>query len=172
MAIYAGLMASWSAAGSAQQMLPPSGSGIGPPPLFGVTRALPQAQSIAPAYAPQASPAMPIPPLISAPAAMPIPALGATGSQPLSLALVARFGRDAATQISTGLVWRVFPARPDVTGTFRAIKEDKTASPVMALPSGDYVVHVSFGLATTAQALHLKEATREVFDIPAVRVKL
>ena len=165
-------MAGWSAAASAQQMLPPSGSGIGPPPVFGVTRALPQAQSIAPAYAPQASPAMPIPPLISAPAAMPIPALGAAGSQQISLALVARFGRDAATQITNGLVWRVFPAKPDVTGTFRAIKEDKTASPVMALPPGDYVVHVSFGLASAAKPLRLKEATREVLEIPAGGVKL
>jgi len=94
-------------------------------------------------------------------AAMPIPALGATGSQQLSFALVARFGRDAATQITNGLVWRIFPAKPDVTGTFRAIKEDKTASPVMALPPGDYVVHVSFGLASAAKALRLKEATRE-----------
>jgi len=115
---------------------------------------------------------MPIPPLISAPAAMPIPALGATGSQQLSLALVARFGRDAATQITNGLVWRIFPAKPDVTGTFRAIKEDKTASPVMALPPGDYVVHVSFGLASAAKALRLKEATREVLEVPAGGVKL
>src|SRR5260370_42281145 len=106
-------------------------------------------------------------PLIWAPAAMPIPALGATGSQQLSLALVARFGRDAATQITNGLVWRIFPAKPDVTGTFRAIKEDKTASPVMALPPGDYVVHVSFGLASAAKALRLKEATREVLEVPA-----
>jgi hypothetical protein len=134
---------------------------------------LPQAQSIAPSYAPQASPAMPIPPLISAPAAMPIPALGApAGSQQVSLALAARFGRDAATQITNGLVWRVFPAKPDVTGTFRAIKEDKTASPVMTLPPGDYVVHVSFGLATATKALHLREAIREVFEIPAGGVKL
>jgi hypothetical protein len=172
-AIYAGLTAMWSAAASAQQMLPPSVSGIGSPPVFGVTRALPQTQSIAPAFAPQAPPAMPIPPLISAPAAMPIPALGgAAGSQQIPLALVARFGRDATTQITNGLVWRIFPAKPDVTGTFRAIKEDKTASPVMALPPGDYVVHVSFGLASTAKALRLREATREVLEVPAGGVKL
>jgi hypothetical protein len=172
-AIYAGLMAMWSAAASAQQMLPPSGSGIASPPVFGVTRALPQAQSIAPAYAPQASPAMPILPLISAPAAMPIPAFGGGGGpQQISLALVARFGRDATTQITNGLVWRVFPARPDVTGTFRTIKEDKTASPVLALPPGDYVVHVSFGLASTAKAVHLREATREVVEVPAGGIKL
>jgi hypothetical protein len=164
-------MAAWSAAASAQQMLPPSGSGIGSPPAAGLTRGLPpQAQSIAPAYAP--SPAMPIPPLISGPAAMPIPALGGASSQQVSLALVARFGHDAPTQITNGLVWRVFPVRPDVTGAFRAIKEDKAASPVMTLPPGDYVVHVSFGLASAAKAVHLKEATREVFDLAAGGVRL
>jgi hypothetical protein len=162
-------MATWSGTVSAQQMLPPSGGGIGSPPVFGATRALPPAQSIAPAYAPSASPAMPIP-MISG--AMPIPALGGGGPQQISLTLVARFGRDVPAQITNGLVWRLFPAKPDVTGTFRAIKEDKAASPVMALPPGDYVVHVSFGLASAAKALHLKETTREVFELPAGGVKL
>jgi len=163
-------MGTWAAAASAQQMLPPSTGGIGSPPAFGLTRALPPTQSIAPAYAPPASSAMPIPPLISAPAAMPIPALGGGGAQQISLTLVARFGRDVP--ITNGLVWRVFPAKPDVTGTFRAIKEDRAASPVMALPQGDYVVHVSFGLASVAKVLRLKETTREVFELPAGGVKL
>jgi len=115
---------------------------------------------------------MPIPPLISGPAAMPIPALGGGGPQQASLTLVARLGREASTQIASGLVWRVFPARPDVTGTFRAIKEDRAASPVMALPPGDYIVHVSFGLVSAAKTVHLKETTREVFELPAGGVKL
>jgi hypothetical protein len=171
-AICTGLVAMCSAA-SAQQMLPPSGSGAGSPPVLGFTRGLPpQAQSIAPAYAPPASAAMPIPPLISGPAAMPVPALGGASSQQVSLTLVARLGRDVSTQVTNGLVWRIFPARPDVTGTFRAIKEDKAAAPVMALPPGDYVVHVSFGLASAAKALHLKETTREVFELPAGGVRL
>ncbi len=152
-------------------MLPP-GSGIGPSPAFGVTRALPPSQSITPAYAPPSSPAMPIPPLISTPAAMPVPALGGGGAQRISLTLAARFGHDVATQITNGLVWRIFPSKPDATGTFRALREEKAASPVVALPPGDYVVHVSFGLASAAKALHLTEATREVFELPAGGVKL
>jgi hypothetical protein len=152
-------------------MLPPSGSGLGSSPAAGLTRGLPpQAQSIAPAYAP--SPTMPIPPLILGPAAMPVPALGGASPQQVSLTLAARFGREAATQITNGLVWRIFPAKPDVTGTFRAVKEDKAASPVMTLPAGDYVVHVSFGLVSATKALHLRETTREVFDLPAGGVRL
>jgi hypothetical protein len=166
-AICTGLAATWCVAASAQQMLPSSGSEIGSPPAVGLTRGLPpQAQSIAP-YTPPGSPAMP---LITGPAAMPVPALG--GPQQVLLSLVARFGRDVSTQITNGLVWRVFPARPDVGGKFRPIKEDKTASPVMTLPAGDYVVHVSFGLASAAKAVHLKEATREVFELPAGAIKL
>lgn len=103
---------------------------------------------------------------------MPVPALGGGGPQRISLSLAARFGRDVATQITNGLVWRIFPARPDATGTFRALREDKAASPVIALPPGDYVVHVSFGLASAAKAMHLTEATREVFELPAGGVKL
>ena len=170
-AICAWLIATWSGVAAAQQMLPPSGGGVGLPPVFGVTRALPPAQSIAPVYAP-ATPAMPIPPLISAPASMPVPAFGGGGPQQISLTLVARFGRDAPSPITNGLVWRIFPAKPDATGTFRALREEKAASPVIALPSGDYVVHVSFGLASVAKAVHLAEATREVFELPAGGVKL
>jgi hypothetical protein len=43
---------------------------------------------------------------------------------------------------------------------------------VVALPPGDYVVHVSFGLASAAKAVRLKEATREVFELPAGGIKL
>jgi hypothetical protein len=167
-------LAAGSDIASAQQMmLPPAGGGIGMPGVVGSSRSLPQAQSIAPAYEPS-SPSMPIPPIIAAPAAVPIPTFGSTGgssgSQQATLSLIARFGREAA--ITSGLVWRVFPARPEANGTFRPIKEDRTANPVLSLPSGDYVVHVSVGLASTARAVHVKDTTREVFELPAGGIKL
>jgi len=171
-AICVGVMATWSGVAAAQQLLPPTGGGIGSPPAFSATRALPPSQSIAPAYAPPVSAAMPAlaPPVIPVPA--PVPVLGGGGSQQVSLTLVARYGRDVPAQITNGLLWRIFPAKPDATGTFRALREDKAASPVVALPAGDYVVHVSFGLASAAKALHLKEAMREVFELPAGGVRL
>jgi hypothetical protein len=145
---------------AAQQLLPPAGGGLGPPPSFGPSR------SIAPS---QATPATAAP----APSIMPAPPLGGGGGAPqVSLTLMARYGRDMPAQITSGLLWRIFPARPDPGGTFRILKEDKSASPVVALPAGDYVVHVSFGLASAAKALHLKEATREVFELPAGGIKL
>ncbi len=100
----------------------------------------------------------------------PMPGPGSPVGQ-VSLSLLARFGRDSG-QITNGLVWRVFPARPDSGGVFRVLKEDRSPSPVVALPPGDYVVHVSFGMASTARAVHLREASRETFELPAGGIKL
>ena len=157
-------MATWSGVAAAQQLLPPSGGGVGSPSTFGPTRALPPSQTMAPAFAAPVPPAMPTVPTA--------PPLGGVGPQQVSLTLIARYGRDVPTPITNGLLWRIFSARPDASGTFRVLKEDKTASPVVALPAGDYVVHVSFGLASAAKAVHLKEATREVLELPAGGVRL
>lgn len=130
------------------------------PPGGGVPAA--PAQTLAPAIAPQgSSPA-------TAQAQSPtIP------SGQVVLALSARYGRDNPTPINGGLVWRVYPVRPDQTGTFRPLKEDKTAAPLLTLPPGDYVVHVTFGLASASKAVRLRsETTREVFDLPAGAIRV
>jgi hypothetical protein len=140
-------------------MLPPSSGGLAAPPAAGATRSVP-VQSMAPGgFAPATGP-------------MQAPLSGAGSVPQVSLSLVARYGRDVSAQITNGLLWRVFPAKPDASGTFRVLKEERAASPVVALPPGDYVVHVSFGLASAAKAVRLKEATREVFELPAGGIKL
>lgn len=131
-------------------MLPPAGGGPAAP---GATRSLPPVQNPVPGGA--------------APLAQ--PAQNAPGTVPL--ALTARYGRENPTPISGGLLWRVFAVKPDSSGAFRVLKEDRSASPVVALPPGDYVVHVSYGLASAAKAVHLREAARETFDIPAGGVR-
>jgi len=89
------------------------------------------------------------------------------------LALAARFGRDNAQQITNGLIWRIYPARPESMRAPRPIKEDKTAAPVFTLPPGEYVVHVSFGLASSMKTVSLRsELTREVFELPAGGIRL
>jgi hypothetical protein len=105
------------------------------------------------------------PPLAAPNAAIPAGQVG--------LVLSARYGRDFAQPINANLVWRVYPVRPDHTGAFRPIKEEKSATPTFALPAGDYVVHVTFGLASAARSVHLKsETVREVFDLPAGGLRL
>jgi hypothetical protein len=90
----------------------------------------------------------------------------------VALAVAARYGRDAP-MISAGLIWRVYAAKPDASGIYHLLKEEKSAAPVFVLPPGSYVVHASFGLASAAKAVQLGgETVREVFYIPAGGVRL
>jgi hypothetical protein len=90
----------------------------------------------------------------------------------VALAVSARYGRDAPA-IGGGITWRVYAGKPDATGVFHLVKEDKAAAPTFMLPPGNYVVHASFGLASAAKAVQLRaETVREVFDIPAGGVRL
>jgi hypothetical protein len=90
----------------------------------------------------------------------------------VALAVSARYGRDTPP-ITGGLIWRVYAAKPDATGVFRLIKEDKAAAPTFMLPPGNYVVHASLGLASAAKAVQLRaETVREVFEIPAGGIRL
>jgi hypothetical protein len=90
----------------------------------------------------------------------------------VALAVAARYGRDAAA-INGGLIWRVYAAKPDATGVFRLLKEDRGATPTFVLPPGNYVVHAALGFASAAKAIQLRaETVREVFDIPAGGVRL
>jgi hypothetical protein len=111
----------------------------------------------APSPLPQAAPPAAAAPLIPA------------GQAALNVS--ARFARDGGP-IPSGLVWRVYPARPDPTGVFPVLKEDRGASPTFILPAGEYVVHVTFGLASDAKSVQLRESTRQVFEIASGGLKV
>jgi hypothetical protein len=118
---------------------------------------------------PLGPPPAPMAPQGLQPLAQPIPAVPAGR---VALAVTARYGRDAAP-ISGGLIWRVYAAKPDATGVFPLIKEDRGATPTFVLPPGSYVVHASLGLASAAKPVQLRADTvREVLDIPAGGVRL
>jgi hypothetical protein len=85
----------------------------------------------------------------------------------VALGLGARFGKDALP-ITGGLDWRIYAAKPDASGNFRLVREDKAAAPTMVLPTGNYIVHVDFGLATAVKPVALRGPTvHEMFDLPA-----
>ena len=85
----------------------------------------------------------------------------------VALAVSARFGRDPPA-ITAGLVWRVYGEKADQNGTFRLLREDRTASPVFLLAPGGYIIHVSFGLANAVKRVNLRSDTvRELFEIAA-----
>jgi hypothetical protein len=129
--------------------------------------------SLAPPSGPASAPSFPAPltqpPVSATPPPMPAgpaPALATAPSQAV-LSLTARYGKDLPV-ISNGLVWRVFSDRPDESGAFKLIREDRGATPNMVLPPGSYVIHVSLGLVSAVRPVTLKADTdREAFILPA-----
>ncbi|WP_234679054.1 hypothetical protein [Bradyrhizobium monzae] len=137
--------------GGAVSLAPPSGPGAGPPPSLPPTLTQPNTPSMPPA-------------VTNVPPAAPLNA-AAPGQAVLSL--TAKYGKDTPA-ITSGLVWRVFADRPDENGTFKLIREDRSATPNIVLPPGNYVVHVAFGLVSAVRTVSLKaETDRESFVLPA-----
>jgi hypothetical protein len=127
------------------------------------------AMNLAPPSGPASIPNLPAPLTQPSIAAVPqvVAPLGAAAPNQAVLALTARFGKDLP-QISNGLVWRVFSDRPDETGNFKLIREDRGATPNIVLPPGNYVVHVALGLVSAVRPVTLKtETDRESFVLPA-----
>ena len=111
-------------------------------------------------------------PLIMPPGAAPAPQMLMVPAGQVALELSARFGKDAPP-ITAGLTWRIYTAKPETSGTFRLVKEDKNPSPTLILPAGNYIVHVGFGLATAVKPVTLRSDTvRETFDLPAGGLRL
>jgi len=114
------------------------------------------------------------PPAPSVPAALTPPPISSALSPPGTaapsqavLALSARYGKDLPP-VTSGLIWRIFPDRPDESGAFKVVREDRTATPNIVLPPGNYVVHVTLGLVSAVRAVTLKaETDRESFVLPA-----
>ncbi len=125
--------------------------------------------NLAPPSGPASIPSLPAP-LTQPPIAAVPPVVapqGATAPGQAVLSLSARYGKDLPV-INNGLVWRVFADRPDETGTFKLIREDRGATPNIVLPPGGYVVHVAFGLVSAVRSVTLKaETDRESFLLPA-----
>lgn len=96
-----------------------------------------------------------------------VPPPGASTAGQAVLSLTARYGKDLPV-INNGLVWRVFADKPDETGVFKLIREDRGATPNIVLPPGGYVVHVTMGLVSAVRPVTLKSETdRESFVLPA-----
>jgi len=143
--------------GAAVSLAPPSGPGAGPPP------APPPLSGPPVAAIPPGAPAGP-------PGLAPPPPAAAPNQGVLSLS--ARYGKDLPN-INGGLVWRVFADRPDDSGAFKMLREDRGANPNIVLPPGNYVVHVSLGLVSAVRSVSLKaETDRESFLLPAGGLRL
>ncbi|WP_093762170.1 hypothetical protein [Tardiphaga sp. OK245] len=128
--------------------------------------------SLAPPSGPASTPLLPAPltqpPVANVAPPVPSPVQAApTGPAQGVLALTARYGKDMPV-INSGLVWRVYSDRPDETGAFKLIREDRGATPNIVLPPGSYVVHVALGLVSAVRPVTIKSETdREAFVLPA-----
>ena len=80
---------------------------------------------------------------------------GGLGTLRLSASLVG-----ATTPLTGGLHWRLFSARAEPDGSRPLIVESNDAQPTLTAPPGDYVVHVSLGLASAARRLTLGAEVR------------
>ena len=123
-----------------------------------------ETRGLPPPAAPLTQPTL-VPPQITTVPVVPPP--GAATANQAVLSLTARYGKDLPV-INGGLVWRVFADKPDDTGTFKLIREERGATPNIVLPPGNYVVHVAFGLVSAVRTVSLKaETDRESFVLPA-----
>jgi hypothetical protein len=126
--------------------------------------------SLAPPSGPASAPNLPAPltqpPVSAVSPPVAAPPIASTPGQAV-LSLTARYGKDLPA-INGGLVWRVFSDRPDETGTFKLVREERGATPNIVLPPGGYVVHVTLGLVSAVRPVTLKADTfRESFLLPA-----
>ncbi|WP_141383252.1 hypothetical protein [Nitrobacter winogradskyi] len=145
--------------------VPPESVPEAPPPGAAI--------SLAPSSGPASMPNLPAP-LTQAPvAAVPLTSSPRVASPAQAvLSLTARYGKDLPP-INSGLIWRVYTDRPDETGAFKLVREDREATPSITLPPGDYVVHVSLGLVSAARPVTLRsDADRESFVLPAGGLKI
>ena len=166
--ILAGLL-TCLAAGSApaQSLLAPAQSLTAPPAappsaLPGSSLAAPGADSGLPSTTP-----LQIPPSL---AVQPPAATAPTGQ--VALYLVARFGSDKPL-IPGNLIWRIYSDRPDSTGAFKLVQEQRVAAPAFVLPPGSYIVHCTFGQASATKQVTLRsETVRDVVDLPAGGIRI
>ncbi len=122
--------------------------------------------SLAPSSGPAATPGLPAtltqPPVTTA---IPPQPAATTGQSVLSLS--ARYGKDMPA-INNGIVWRVYSDKPDASGAFQLIREEKSATPNIVLSPGGYVVYAAMGLVSAVRPVTLRgETARESFELPA-----
>ncbi len=91
--------------------------------------------------------------LVSASAALAAPAYAQGGPQLALSAIVAGENK----LISNGLVWRVF--RTDAQGEPQLVAQSAEPAPVLPVPSGEFVVHVAYGLASATRKVLVGNGT-------------
>ena len=96
---------------------------------------------------------------------------GATDAGIATLRLTAALG--SGPPLVAGLRWRIFSARAEADGAHTLVAESNQAQPTLALPPGDYVLHVAFGLASATRSVSLAaEAHSEQLTLAAGALRI
>ncbi|MGE3246579.1 MAG: hypothetical protein AB7F96_01595 [Beijerinckiaceae bacterium] len=97
------------------------------------------------------------PPADNAPAKPAPPAQPEVPAGQGGLRLSASFGGEKPSPIKGGLVWRVFEERAEPDGSYKLVRRSTESTPFLLLPLGNYVVHLSWGLAGATRRIELKD---------------
>ena len=90
--------------------------------------------SLAPPSGPASTPGLPAT-LTQPPVTTATPPQPAASPSQATLSLSARYGKDMPP-ISNGIIWRVYSDKPDASGAFQLIREERTATPNIVLSPG------------------------------------
>jgi hypothetical protein len=82
---------------------------------------------------------------------------GAAAAQDASTIRLSAILNEGGALLTAGLHWRLFNARVESDGSHALVAESTDAQPILPAPPGDYVVHVSFGLASAIKRFTLAE---------------
>ncbi len=59
--------------------------------------------------------------------------------------------------VRSGLVWRVFEDQPGADGSRKLVAESQDALPTLSLPNGRYIVHSTYGFASTMKRVDIAD---------------
>ncbi len=91
------------------------------------------------------------------------------------LALMAHLVDKKDTAIKSGIIWRIYSEKPDkTTGKHKLISAHKTASPVMSLKKGSYLINAAYGRAFLTRKIKIEanKNTTEHFILNAGGLKI
>ena len=94
------------------------------------------------------------------------------GTTPEPVKLSARI-TEKGSQISDGLVWRVYSAQPDKNGQLQMVARSELPSPTVNLKPGDYVVHVAYGRCQSSDTLSVRNkaaAKTMILDVGGLKL--
>lgn len=97
----------------------------------------------------------------------------AQSTTPIPVTLTALL-TDAGPKIESGLVWRIFDAKPNKAGKYQLVSTHREATPTAALPPGDYLVNAAYGLSNLTKKITVQsgKSLEENFALNAGGLRL